>query len=257
MPRMQASPVPPAARDNQFVTFPVTKGGGPSCAASRLGVPHECRLCDPSPMQEPSDRQRRAIVTGAASGIGRATVERLRGDGWHVIGIDRNGQATSDHVVGDVGDERVLAAALERAGGVLDALVCSAGLPPAGPWDDVAAWDEIMRVNLRAPYLAVRSAMPALKRSVPAGVLSNSSRSVTTREARRSSSRCRMAMSSSAATFLMARTSSAIIPRTCAMTRPTSSRHLGQTTAETSTAWTTVALSSIADRIRAATRAEK
>ena len=93
-------------------------------------VPHECRLCDPSPMQEPSGRQRRAIVTGAASGIGRATVERLRGDGWRVIGIDRNGQATSDHVVGDVGDERVLAAALERAGGVLDALVCSAGLRP-------------------------------------------------------------------------------------------------------------------------------
>jgi NAD(P)-dependent dehydrogenase (short-subunit alcohol dehydrogenase family) len=122
-------------------------------------------------MQEPSGRQRRAIVTGAASGIGRATVERLRGDGWRVIGIDRNGQATSDHVVGDVGDERVLAAALERAGGVLDALVCSAGLPPAGPWDDVAAWDEIMRVNLRAPYLAVRSAMPALRAAAGAVVL--------------------------------------------------------------------------------------
>ena len=33
---------------------------------------------------------RRAIVTGAASGIGRATAERLVRDGWRVVGIDLN-----------------------------------------------------------------------------------------------------------------------------------------------------------------------
>lgn len=103
-------------------------------------------------------------MTGAASGIGLATVRRLRQDGWRAIGIDRNGIADDDHVTGDVGDETTLAAALDRAGGGLDGLVCSAGLPPAGPWDDLDAFDELIRVNLRAPFLAVRAALPRLQR---------------------------------------------------------------------------------------------
>lgn len=112
-----------------------------------------------------------AIVTGAASGIGLATVARLRADGWRAIGIDRNGTASDDHLVGDVGDEQVLAEALDRAGDRLDGLVCSAGLPPSGPWDDVGAWDELVRVNLRAPYLAVRAALPRLKAAYGSVVL--------------------------------------------------------------------------------------
>jgi meso-butanediol dehydrogenase/(S,S)-butanediol dehydrogenase/diacetyl reductase len=109
------------------------------------------------------ERRPTAIVTGAASGIGLATVAHLRRDGWRAIGIDRHGEAGEDHVTGDVGDERVLGEALERAGEALDGLVCSAGLPPAAPWNDLGAFDEILRVNLRAPYLAVRSALPALR----------------------------------------------------------------------------------------------
>ncbi len=114
-------------------------------------------------MQQPDARQRTAIVTGAASGIGQATVARLRQAGWRAIGIDRHGEAGPDHLVGDVGDEQVLDEALARSGDTLDGLVCSAGLPPAGPWDDLDAWDELIRVNLRAPYLAVRAALPALR----------------------------------------------------------------------------------------------
>ena len=40
--------------------------------------------------------------------------------------------------------------------------MCSAALPPSGPWDDRAAWDEHIRVNLTAPYDAFRLCRPAL-----------------------------------------------------------------------------------------------
>jgi NAD(P)-dependent dehydrogenase (short-subunit alcohol dehydrogenase family) len=109
--------------------------------------------------------QRTAIVTGAASGIGMAIVNRLRGDGWRAIGIDRNGEPGDDHVTGDAGDERTIDEALRRAGDRLNGLVCSAGLPPAGPWDDVNAFDELIRVNLRAPYLAATAALPRLRQA--------------------------------------------------------------------------------------------
>ena len=53
---------------------------------------------------------RSAIVTGAAAGIGRATVDLLVRDGWHVVGIDRSGSAISggELLIGDAGDESVL-----------------------------------------------------------------------------------------------------------------------------------------------------
>jgi NAD(P)-dependent dehydrogenase (short-subunit alcohol dehydrogenase family) len=102
--------------------------------------------------------QRTAIVTGAASGIGRATAERLTADGWRVIGIDlSDGQ--------DAADPQVLAAALSSAGDELHGLVCAAGLPPRGPWDDMDAWNETLRVDLTAPYLALRVCLPALARA--------------------------------------------------------------------------------------------
>lgn len=107
---------------------------------------------------------RSAIVTGAAAGIGRATAARLAAAGWRVIGIDRTGTAPDgvELMVGDAGDPSVLGAALERCDGSLDALVCSAGIPPSGPWDSRAHWDEVLRVDLTAPYEALRLGWPAL-----------------------------------------------------------------------------------------------
>ena len=107
---------------------------------------------------------RTAIVTGAAAGIGRATVELLATDGWHVVGIDRSAGAVSggDLLIGDAGDPSVLRDALEHCDGLLDALVCSAGIPPSGPWDSRAHWDEVLAVDLTAPYEALRTCWPAL-----------------------------------------------------------------------------------------------
>ena len=110
------------------------------------------------------ERQRRAIVTGAASGIGRATAERLLRDGWSVIGIDVRDEMPQrvTAVTGDAADATTLEAALELAGDRLDGLVCAAGLPPNADWDDEAAWQELLRVDLSAPFDAFRVCRPAL-----------------------------------------------------------------------------------------------
>lgn len=107
-------------------------------------------------MSEPA---RNAVVTGAAAGIGRATVALLERGGWQVVGIDRSPGAT---ITGDAGDPAVLGAAVERCEGRIGALVCSAGIPPSGPWDSRAHWDEVVAVDLTAPYEALRTCWPAL-----------------------------------------------------------------------------------------------
>lgn len=105
------------------------------------------------------ERQRTAIVTGAASGIGAAVAARLRDAGWRVIGVDRTDGV---EVVGDAADPSVLQEASSRAGARLDGLVCSAGLPPSGPWHSREHWDELLRVNLTAPFEAFRGCQPTL-----------------------------------------------------------------------------------------------
>lgn len=107
---------------------------------------------------------RSAIVTGAAAGIGRATADLLVREGWHVVGIDRSGGAISggELLIGDAGDASVLGDAVEHCGGSVQALVCAAGIPPSGPWDSREHWDEVLRVDLTAPYEALRVCWPAL-----------------------------------------------------------------------------------------------
>jgi NAD(P)-dependent dehydrogenase (short-subunit alcohol dehydrogenase family) len=110
-------------------------------------------------MNEP----RTAIVTGAASGIGLATAQRLVHDGWQVVGIDlRESVGVIHTIAGDAADPQVIRAALQRTGDRLEGLVCAAGLPPNDRWDDHEAWEELLRVDLTGPFVAVRECMPAL-----------------------------------------------------------------------------------------------
>lgn len=110
-----------------------------------------------------------ALVTGTASGLGKAAVERLQADGWRVAGLDLTG-ATGDWV-GDVDVTSVeqVTGAVEtvvRELGGLDALVHCAGvfrndLLPVHVIDD-ATWEGTLRVNLTGSFNVARAALPHL-----------------------------------------------------------------------------------------------
>ncbi len=120
--------------------------------------------------------QRVTLVTGAGSGIGAATVALLRARGEAIVAVDQNfaehGSGDDEFVlriVGDVTDESINAAAVaaaeERFGG-LDAAVLNAGVRGSGQVDtvDLAIVDRSLDVNVRAPMLGLRHAIPALRR---------------------------------------------------------------------------------------------
>ena len=117
-----------------------------------------------------------ALVTGAASGIGKACVEALLSRGAAVVGIDLNPAITALHkrpdFLGlrcDVTAEDQLRRALERtadAFGGLDMLVLNAGIFPGGRRIDALAtgeWRKVMDVNLDASFILMREAHPFLK----------------------------------------------------------------------------------------------
>lgn len=117
------------------------------------------------------------IVTGAASGIGRATVELLHGRGHRIVAVDLadeplQGIAGDDiqTVTGDVTTEAVNIAAVdaaEHAWGRVDGAVLNAGVRGSGRVDtiDMAVFDRSIDVNLRSAVLGMRAAIPALRRA--------------------------------------------------------------------------------------------
>jgi NAD(P)-dependent dehydrogenase (short-subunit alcohol dehydrogenase family) len=122
-------------------------------------------------------QDRTAIVTGAASGIGRATAMLFAQEGARVLVADlaegvrdtaaqivaAGGQATA--VVADVSDEAVVEGLVQRAQGELgglDVFYANAGVSNGRPEFDsltVADWERTLRINLIAPFLAIKYAM--------------------------------------------------------------------------------------------------
>ena len=111
---------------------------------------------------------RAALVTGAASGIGRAIAERLERDGDTVVAVDVN--AAGDGVAADLttreGNSKAVDAALERFGG-LDAVIPNAGFQHVSPVEefDEDRWDALVALLLTSPFLLARYAWPALRAS--------------------------------------------------------------------------------------------
>jgi NAD(P)-dependent dehydrogenase (short-subunit alcohol dehydrogenase family) len=111
-----------------------------------------------------------AVVTGAAGGIGSATVEAFVADGWTVVGIDRvdsDRTSATRFLIVDLADDAELERAITQVGesGGIDALVNNAGVSMRHPIDATGPqqWDEVANVNLRAPYLAARAAHPHMR----------------------------------------------------------------------------------------------
>ena len=117
-----------------------------------------------------------AVVTGAASGIGKACVESFLKRGAAVVGLDRNAAIESlwqrEGVLGvicDLTDAKAIATALESAvrrfGGV-DMLVLNAGIFPASaPIQSIAteSWRSAMTVNVEANLLVMQACHPLLQ----------------------------------------------------------------------------------------------
>jgi glucose 1-dehydrogenase len=135
---------------------------------------------------------RRAVVTGAATGIGRATAVRLASEGAAVV-VNHIGDAPAGEVVAeaeaaggravaiqaDVSDEQqvqaMFAQAAEELGGDVDLLVNNAGIEMPHelvdmPLDD---WNKVINVNLTGPFLCSRECARALLRTGAPGVIVN------------------------------------------------------------------------------------
>lgn len=125
---------------------------------------------------------KKVIVTGASSGIGRATAERFLSEGASVTLVGRRESALQEVAsrwssggnafvaAADLADEKQTEAFIIRAVqimGGLDVLVNAAGILKAGRIEDTSLelWDEMMNINLRSVFHLMRLAAPHLERS--------------------------------------------------------------------------------------------
>ncbi len=131
-----------------------------------------------------------AVITGAGSGIGLATVRRFAAEGARVVAVDidqASGAAAADEVGGtfiaaDVTDEdavRDLYQQVARDLGAVDIAFNNAGISP--PEDDsilttgLEAWERVQRVNLTSVYLCSKYAIEQMRRKGRGSVINTAS----------------------------------------------------------------------------------
>jgi len=114
------------------------------------------------------------LITGAAGGIGRATINLFTEKGWRVIGVDRNEfgdgfPSTGLFIRSDISRPEDMQAIFDKAHAFtdsLDVLINNAAMQIAKPLIEttVEEWDTVMSSNLRSVFLAVKLAYPLLKK---------------------------------------------------------------------------------------------
>jgi len=117
----------------------------------------------------------RAVVTGGASGIGAATIARLRRDGMRVAAVDIDGDRIDEtdadaHVVADVTSEEDARRGIDEAAaalGGLDAVVACAGVAGRGTVETTSLeeWERVFAVNVRGVYLTAKASIPHLRQT--------------------------------------------------------------------------------------------
>ena len=140
------------------------------------------------------DTNRIVLITGGTSGIGLGTIAYLlKKGGYQVISLSRNEKRAQeaqeklgdlgndvDFLLGDVSDERDLARlyeGVEKKYGRLDGLVSGAGIIKLGGVETqtIEDWDRLFAVNLRGPFLLVKTFLPLLKKGRNASIVNISS----------------------------------------------------------------------------------
>ena len=128
---------------------------------------------------------RRALITGAGSGIGRAVAQRMSELGCDVVLVGRTGATLNETaalcpgvtktVTCDLTDENNILALVGyiRATGGLDILVNNAGVVQSGPLEGISTeeFDTVMATNVRAPFILMRETLPLLRASKAAEIV--------------------------------------------------------------------------------------
>lgn len=127
------------------------------------------------------------IVTGAASGIGKATASRIAREGGRVIAADISAEKLDAlkaelpdivTVAGDLTQQDAIDAVIAAAGERIDGLANVAGInddfSPAGETTD-AVWDRVIAINLTAPFKLMRAVLPIMEAAGSGSILNVSS----------------------------------------------------------------------------------
>ena len=129
-------------------------------------------------------KDKKAIITGSSSGIGKATMEMLLENGAEVFGISLDRietqypgltQMTCD--LADAGQIATVFAEIARTAPYLDYVVNVAGIDPKYPIDDVTPdqWDSLVDLNLKAYYFVIKNALPLLRSGAGRAIVNVSS----------------------------------------------------------------------------------
>lgn len=123
------------------------------------------------------------IVTGAASGIGRASADLFAEEGATVVGVD----LVDGFDVADETQTRGLAERVVREHGRIDVLFNNAGVAGVGDVEETTLelWEHVLRVNARGVFLMSRAVVPAMVAQRSGSIVNMSSAIATTGLARR------------------------------------------------------------------------
>ncbi len=114
--------------------------------------------------------QKVALVTGASSGIGKACAAALQDDGYRVFTAQRRASDGFETIRCDLSIPKACEDAVEQTvaqAGRLDALVNNAGMMREATVEalSLAEWQDTLALNLTAPFLLIKHAVPHMRRS--------------------------------------------------------------------------------------------